>query len=153
MIHVLQRVQVIPARLEDVWAYFCDPKNLNALTPPNMSFEIVRGGDTAMYEGQLLEYRVEFLRGVRWMWLTEICHRRPCEYFVDEQRLGPYRFWYHEHIFQETPSGTRMSDQVTYAVPFGFLGDLLHRFWIAGRLQGIFDFRKQAILGFFGDGK
>lgn len=153
MIHTLIREQVIPASLRDVWRYFCDPRNLNALTPPDMNFEIVRGADTAMYEGQLIEYRVEFLRAVRSLWLTEISHVRDCEYFVDEQRLGPYCFWYHEHIFEENPSGTKMVDQVTYAVPFGFLGELLNRYWIAHRLNGIFDYRRQAILALFGEAK
>ena len=153
MIHTLIREQMIPASLRDVWRYFCDPGNLNALTPPDMNFEIVRGGDTAMYEGQLIEYRVEFLRGVRSLWLTEISHVRECQYFVDEQRLGPYRFWYHEHIFEEIPPGTRMLDRVTYSIPFGFLGDTLNRLWIAHRLNRIFEFRRQAILELFGDGE
>jgi ligand-binding SRPBCC domain-containing protein len=153
MIHTLKRVQIIPARRGEVWRYFCDPGNLNALTPPDMNFEIVRGGDTVMYEGELIEYRVEFLRGVRSLWLTEISHVRECEYFVDEQRLGPYRFWYHEHIFEEISSGTRMVDHVSYAVPFGLVGDLLNGFWIAPRLNRIFDFRRRAILELFGDGK
>src|SRR5574338_54772 len=97
MLHVLYRQQLIPAPLETVWEFFCNPANLNQLTPPDMNFEIVQSGDMKMYEGQLIEYRVEFLRGIRSPWLTEIAHVRECEYFVDEQRLGPYRFWYHEH--------------------------------------------------------
>lgn len=117
-----------------------------------MDFEIVRGGDSAMYEGQLIEYRVELLRGVRSRWLTEIAHMRDCEYFVDEQRLGPYHFWYRDHIFEETSSGTKMTDHVTYVVPFGFLGDFLNRFWITRRLNRIFDFRRQVIVELFGDG-
>ncbi len=153
MIHILQREQRIPARLEDVWRYFCDPRNLNEITPPDMNFEIVRGGDVAMYPGQLIEYRVEFVRGIRSPWLTEIAHVRDCEYFVDEQRLGPYRFWYHEHIFEEISPGTRMTDRVTYAIPFGPLGDLLHRFWIARRLDAIFEFRRKMIVELFGDTK
>lgn len=151
MMHILQREQMIPAPLENVWRYFCDPKNLNQITPPDMNFEIVNGGDAAMYEGQLIEYRVEFLRGFRSPWLTEIAHVRACQYFVDEQRMGPYRFWYHEHTFAETASGTRMTDRVTYAIPFGFLGDLLNHFWIARRLDQIFDFRRKVIIELFGD--
>ena len=106
-----------------------------------------------MYEGQLVEYRVEFVPGLRSRWLTEISHVRECEYFVDEQRLGPYRFWYHGHGFQETLSGTRMTDRVTYEVPVGFVGDILNRLWIAERLKTIFDYRRKKIIELFGEEK
>ena len=153
MIHYLHREQVIPAPMEAVWAYFCDPKNLNKITPSDMNFEIVQGGDAAMYEGQIIEYRVEFIRGVRSLWLTEIAHVREREYFVDEQRVGPYRFWYHEHIFEVVPNGTKMTDRVTYAIPFGILGDVVNTVWISRRLKNIFDFRKRKIAELFGEAK
>lgn len=150
MIHYLHREQVIPAALDHVWAYFCDPKNLNAITPPDMNFEIVAGGGRAMYEGQIIEYRVEFVRGLRSLWLTEIAHVREREYFVDEQRVGPYRFWYHEHHFQPVAGGVKMTDHVTYAAPLGPLGDALVWLWIRGRLESIFDYRRVKISELFG---
>ena len=153
MIHSLYREQLIPASLEELWEYFCDPKNLNTIMPPDMNFEILSGGDARMYEGQLIEYRVEFVRGLRSHWLTEIRHVRQCEYFVDEQRMGRYRFWYHEHAFESVPCGTRMKDRVTYAVPMGFLGDILDHFWIAVRLKNIFEFRRKTIIELFGGEK
>jgi ligand-binding SRPBCC domain-containing protein len=150
MVHYLHREQYIPAPVETIWAYFCDPRNLNELTPPDMNFEILQGGDEAMYEGQIIEYSVEFLRGVRSLWLTEIAHVRESAYFVDEQRMGPYRFWYHEHFFQKQTGGTRMTDHVTYAIPFGMLGDLLNAVWISRRLENIFNYRRQKIIELFG---
>ena len=153
MIHYLSQEQVIPAPVEKVWAYFCDPKNLNEITPPDMNFEILLGGDVEMFEGQLIEYRVEFMRGIRSLWLTEIAHVRDGEYFVDEQRVGPYRFWYHEHIFEKTAIGTKMTDRVTYVVPFGILGDMVNSFWIAKRLDQIFEFRRRKIIEIFGEVK
>lgn len=153
MIHRLYREQAIPAPPEMVWEYFCDPKNLNAITPPDMNFEILSGGNIRMYEGQLIEYRVEFVRGLRSRWLTEIAHVRECEYFVDEQRIGPYRFWYHEHVFGKISSGTLMKDRVTYAVPIGFLGDMFNRVGIAERLKSIFDYRRKKIIELFGGEK
>jgi ligand-binding SRPBCC domain-containing protein len=137
----LFREQFIPAPLAQVWEYFCDPRNLNEMTPPDMNFEIVSLAPGRMTEGQLIEYKVEFIRGLKSLWLTEIAHVRECEYFVDEQRIGPYRFWYHEHVFEAVDGGTKMTDRVTYAIGFGPLGDLLHALWIGKRLQGIFDFR------------
>jgi ligand-binding SRPBCC domain-containing protein len=153
MIHYLHREQIIPASLEILWKYFSDPENLNFLTPPDMNFEIITGGDVSMYEGQTIEYRVEFIRGVRSLWLTEIAHVRENEYFVDEQRVGPYRFWYHEHSFEPQQNGVRMTDHVTYAAPFGFVGDIVHTLWIQQRLKSIFDFRYQKIIEIFGSAK
>jgi ligand-binding SRPBCC domain-containing protein len=153
MVHYLHREQIIPAPPQKIWEYFCDPQNLNEITPSNMNFEILQGGDVKMYVGQLIEYRVEFVRGIRSRWLTEIAHVRDGEYFVDEQRLGPYRFWYHEHGFQQVSTGTKMTDRVTYVIPFGFLGDLLNAFWIEKRLGQIFDFRRHKIVELFGEAK
>ena len=153
MVHRLYQEQVIPAPVEKVWAYFCDPKNLNEITPPDMNFEILLGGDVEMFEGQLIEYRVEFMRGICSLWLTEIAHVRDGEYFVDEQRVGPYRFWYHEHAFEKTAVGTKMTDRVTYVVPFGILGDMVNNFWIAKRLNQIFEFRRGKIVEIFGEVK
>jgi ligand-binding SRPBCC domain-containing protein len=118
--------------------------------PPDMNFEIIAGGDVKMYEGQIIEYRVEFIRGVRSLWLTEIAHVRENEYFVDEQRVGPYRFWYHEHRFENMPGGVKMTDHVTYALPFGPLGDVVQAVWVGNRLKSIFDFRIGKIEDLFG---
>lgn len=150
MIYYLHRQQTIPADLPTVWRYFCEPKNLNLITPPEMNFEIIAGGDVNMYAGQLIEYRVEFMRGIKSLWLTEIAHVREGEYFVDEQRVGPYRFWFHQHFFEKTLSGVRMTDHVTYAPPFGVLGDAVHALWIRQKLNHIFDFRRQKISEIFG---
>jgi ligand-binding SRPBCC domain-containing protein len=150
MIHVLHREQVIPASPEQVWAYFCNPYNLNAITPPDMKFEIMDGGGSILREGQIIEYRIEFVRGVRSVWLTEIAHVREGEYFVDEQRIGPYRFWYHEHCFEPAAAGVKMTDRVTYSVPYGILGDALNRLWIRGRLDAIFEYRRMKINELFG---
>ena len=103
-----------------------------------------------MYSGQMIEYRVEFIRNVRSLWLTEITHVRDEQFFVDEQRVGPYRFWHHEHIFEGMDDGVRMTDRVTYVLPFGLLGDVAHAVWVKGRLNSIFDFRVKKITEIFG---
>ena len=148
-LHRLEREQKVAAPLETVWEYFCDPRNLNELTPPEMKFVILGGELPRMYPGQLIEYRVEFIRSLPAPWLTEIAHVRENEYFVDEQRLGPYQFWYHEHTFRAVEQGTWMSDRVTYAIGFGPLGDLLNAVWIGGRLKSIFDYRAAKIKQIF----
>jgi ligand-binding SRPBCC domain-containing protein len=143
MVHYLHRTQIIPAPLEKVWDYFSDPRNLDLMTPPDMRFRILTDPLPRMYQGQIIEYRVEFIKGLPSLWVTEIAHVRELEYFVDEQRLGPYRFWYHEHSFQPVDGGILMTDKVTYSIGFGPLGDFLNAVWISRRLKGIFDFREQ----------
>lgn len=151
MIHVLLREQFLPADPARVWEYFATPRNLNDMTPPDMSFEIVRGGDGRMHAGQMIEYRVSVLPGLRVRWLTEIRHVREGTYFVDEQRIGPYRFWYHEHIFEPVAGGVRMTDRVTYALPGWLFGELLHVVFIRRRLQQIFDYRRARAAALFGE--
>lgn len=102
-----------------------------------------------MTQGQIIEYRVEFIKGLRSLWLTEISHLREFEYFVDEQRIGPYRFWYHEHIFEDLGQKTRMIDHVTYSIGFGIVGDILNEIWIKQRLQFIFNYRTRKISEIF----
>lgn len=152
MIHYLHRQQLIPASIDHVWDYFSNPHNLNALTPPDMNFHILTEPLQRMYQGQIIEYRVEFIRGLPSLWVTEIAHVRENEYFVDEQRLGPYQFWYHEHTFRKLTGGVQMTDQVTYSIGYGPLGDFLNAVWIARRLQGIFDFRAEKIKTVFQPG-
>ena len=84
------------------------------------------------------------------LWLTEITHVKEGNYFVDEQRIGPYRLWYHEHRFEAVEGGTQITDQVTYVMPFGFLGEIVHAIWVGRRLKGIFDFRKKKVKELFG---
>lgn len=149
MIHHLTRQQVVPASLEDVWTYFATPSNLNEMTPPDMRFEIIHSGEGVMFQGQLIEYCVQFMPWIKSSWLTEIAHVDEKTYFVDEQRIGPYRFWYHEHRFKAVEGGTRISDRVTYALPLGPLGDLVHAIWVGPRLKTIFDYRSEKLKELF----
>lgn len=151
MLHTLHQTQFIPAEPTRVWAYFSSPANLNALTPPEMDFEIL-GTPDPMYQGQLIAYRIRVAPGVRLGWLTEIRHVRAGRYFVDEQRRGPYRLWYHEHHFEPRDGGVQMTDHVTYALPFGPLGDLVHALWVRRQLQSIFAYRRTAVERIFGTG-
>jgi ligand-binding SRPBCC domain-containing protein len=153
MIHRLARSQTVLAPIDQVWDYFSNPENLNEITPPDMHFEITHNDSKVMHTGQLIEYRVKFMAASRSRWLTEISHVNPQAYFVDEQRIGPYRFWYHEHGFEEFQSGTRINDRVTYQLPFGPLGDLVHTVLVRRRLQEIFDFRYEKIKLLFGSVK
>jgi ligand-binding SRPBCC domain-containing protein len=110
MIHRLLRQQTVSSSLDEVWAYFSTPHNLNEMTPLDMKFETLHGGDEKMFEGQLIEYRVSFMPLIKSHWLTEIAHVEEKAYFVDEQRIGPYCFWYHEHRFVTVKGDTQITD-------------------------------------------
>lgn len=153
MLHQLIHEQFVPTPLDKVWEYFATPANLNDMTPSDMNFEITHGGEGDMFQGQLIAYRVQIMPLVKSRWLTEISHIKEKEYFVDEQRIGPYRFWYHEHRFKAVEGGTLISDQVTYALPFGPLGDLVNALWVGPRLKSIFDFRSNKTAEIFGSKK
>ena len=144
MIHELTSSQFIAAPLSRVWSYFSDPKNLNELTPPSMHFEI-KSNPGLMYTGQMIAYRIRILPGIKLSWLTEIRHVKDEAYFVDEQRIGPYRIWYHEHRFVAQNRGVLMTDKVTYALPFGILGEVVHLMWVKRQLRGIFDYRTKKV--------
>jgi ligand-binding SRPBCC domain-containing protein len=148
-IYRLQREQVVPAGLEAVWAFFATPANLNVMTPPDMQFEIVFGGEAPMHPGQLIEYHLTFIPGVKSTWLTEITHLEEKCFFIDEQRIGPYRLWHHEHRFAEEGGKTRVIDTVSYALPFGLLGELIHALWVRHRLEEIFDYRRKMLQEMF----
>lgn len=148
MLHRLHRVHDIPGDPQKIWEFFSTPSNLNEITPPHLKFRIL-GNPGPMYQGQLIEYRVSPFPGVWHRWLTEIAHVRDREYFVDEQRFGPYRFWYHEHRFEPIAGGLRMTDTVTYEVGFGPIGEIMHALWIRRTLAGIFDYRTQVIAKYF----
>lgn len=144
-IYRLSCAQIVPADLDRVWEFFATPRNLNKLTPPEMHFDILFGADEPMYPGQLIEYRIRLVPGVVIHWLTEITHVEPKRRFIDEQRFGPYAFWYHEHRFVPTPEGTWIEDHVTYALPLGIFGEIAHALWVRRQLEYIFDFRHRAI--------
>ncbi len=145
MIRHLHREQFIAGAPADIWEFFATPRNLDALTPPDMPFQIIGEVAPRMYAGQLIEYRVGILPGVRARWLTEITHVREGEYFVDEQRIGPYRLWHHEHRFTPTADGrgVQMTDDIAYDVGWGPIGTVMERLWIRGKLESIFDYRSK----------
>ncbi len=151
MVHRLLREQIIPRPAAELWEFFATPRNLDALTPPDVSFQIIGEIPSRMYAGQLIEYRIGVLPGVRMRWLTEITHVRDFEYFVDEQRIGPYRLWHHEHRFTPSADGrsVTMTDAVSYEVGWGPLGELMHALWIRRQLATIFDYRAKRVQELF----
>lgn len=145
-IHVLRYQQVVPATVDECWAFFSDPRNLARITPPAMDFQVLGELPPEIYPGLMIEYRVRPLFGIPVTWLTEITHTAAPRRFVDEQRVGPYALWHHEHTFTALGSGqTEISDLVHYVLPLGWLGNLAHPFLVAPTLRQIFAFREKAV--------
>lgn len=143
--------QKIPATLEKVWEFMSNPGNLKVITPDYMGFEVTSKQNTErMYPGMIISYKVSPVLGIRMTWVTEITHVKHMAYFVDEQRVGPYSMWHHEHHLEEIPGGVLMSDIVSYQPPMGFLGTIANSLFIRKQLTEIFDYRTLAVEKKFG---
>jgi ligand-binding SRPBCC domain-containing protein len=131
-IHVLEQSQDVPGTLTACWDFFSDPRNLARITPPELGFQVISSLPPRIHPGMMIQYRVRPLFG------------------IDEQRIGPYKIWHHEHTFIDSGNGVvTMRDKVTYVLPFGPLGDIVHPFIVAPQLRRIFDFRTQAVSSIF----
>lgn len=146
-VHHLSRSQFIPISLEEAWPFFSTPRNLESLTPGFLHFRILSEVPDEIYSGLIISYKIAALLSIPMTWVTEIKHVVPLRQFVDEQRLGPFRFWFHEHRFTPVEGGIVMDDLVTYVMPMGVLGEIAHRLLIKRRLETIFDFRRTTITG------
>ena len=142
--------QKLPISLEEAWDFISDPKNLKTITPNFMGFHIISGADESMYPGQIIQYTVSPILGIRTKWVTEITHVVEKKYFVDEQRFGPYALWHHKHFLKEIPGGVEMTDVIDYKLPMGFLGELVHPFLVKPKLDAIFDYRHKKLIELFG---
>lgn len=146
-IYNLRQTQFLPISIDDAWTFFSSPANLARITPKHMSFEIryISGNRNNMYPGQIMIYKIGILPGIKTDWMTEITHVNEPFYFVDEQRFGPYALWHHQHWFRQVDGGTEMTDEVNYAIPYGFIGRVANSLFVQRELKGVFDYRRQAI--------
>ncbi|GAB5399997.1 MAG: SRPBCC family protein [Aureisphaera sp.] len=150
-IYTLHSKQNLPISTKEAWDFLSDPKNLKTITPDYMGFEILSGSDRPMYAGQIIQYIVTPVLGIKTKWVTEITHVNDGNYFVDEQRFGPYSLWHHKHFIKEIDGGVEMEDIVDYKIPFGFLGRLMHPLLVKPKLNEIFEYRKNKLVELFGE--
>ncbi len=143
--------QWMPISLEEAWTFFSDPSNLKEITPAHMGFVVTSSHQgNKMYAGQIIRYVVRPLFGIPLKWCTEITHVADRQYFVDEQRFGPYAFWHHQHRFTEQNGGVLMEDILHYKVPFGILGSLVDRMIVNREVNTIFAYRRKVLAERFG---
>ncbi len=135
--------------LQDTFAVFENPYNLAKITPSSLKFQVTSPHRIEMRQGAEIEYSIHWI-GLPMHWKTLILEYRPPILFIDEQAKGPYKFWRHRHTFELTPNGTKVGDQVEYALPFGPFGELAHALVVRRQLLGIFNYRQQELSRLFG---
>lgn len=145
-LYTFKKEQQVNTTLDAAWDFFSSPKNLKEITPEYMGFKITSDlGNGKMYAGQLITYIVTPLLGIPLRWATEITQVKDKEYFIDEQRFGPYAFWHHQHWFEENETGVLMKDVVTYGLPLGFIGRIGNQILVKSKLEEIFDYRVKVV--------
>jgi ligand-binding SRPBCC domain-containing protein len=152
-IYTKQSKQNLPISIDQAWDFLSNPTNLKMITPEYMGFIIESGADRPMFTGQIIQYIVTPIFGIKTKWVTEITHVEDKKYFVDEQRFGPYALWHHKHFIKAIPGGVEMEDIIDYKVPLGILGQLVHPFLVKPKLDEIFDYRHKKLIELFGEFK
>ena len=143
--HTLRQSQTLPVSRKVLWEFVSVPQNLNQITPPKMAFKIIGDPPKSAHEGLLLEYKVR-IPVLGWTtWLTEIKYVTEGYSFMDEQRIGPYKLWLHTHTLEDVDGGTKMTDEIRYALPFGLLGEFAHAIFVKRTLKQIFDYRREKL--------
>ena len=149
----LKYSQKLPISLNEAWDFLSSPKNLELITPRHMDFNITDWDEKKAYPGQIIQYTVKPLLGVKINWVTEITQVKDKEFFIDEQRFGPYSFWHHKHFLKEVENGILIEDVIHYRIPLGPIGVLVNFLFINSKLNSIFKYRKQELIKIFGDYK
>lgn len=149
-VYTLKKTQFLPITLAEAWSFFSTPENLSKITPEHMGLQIrYMSGGVKMYSGQIIRYTVRILPYFAVDWVTEISQVNEPNYFVDEQRFGPYALWHHQHHFKEVAGGVEMTDEVNYAIPLGILGRLAHWLFVGREVNTIFNHRYAVLEKYF----
>ena len=149
-IYRLETIQNLPISKSHAWDFLSNPKNLKRITPDYMGFKIINGTADKMYAGQIIQYMVTPVMGIPTKWVTEITHVDDGNYFVDEQRFGPYSLWHHKHFIKANKNGVEMKDIIDYKIPLGIIGRIAQPILVAPKLKEIFEYRKNALIELFG---
>ena len=150
--YLLKTEQAVPISLSEAWDFFSSPLNLEKITPKEMNLIVTSdyNGAAKVYPGMIITYKVSPIFGIKMNWMTEITHVKEGEYFVDEQRFGPYALWHHQHHFKEIKGGVLMTDILNYAIPYGIIGRATNSILVEKQVKKIFNYREKAIVELFG---
>lgn len=150
-IYTVHKKQQLPITVDEAWKFLSNPKNLKIITPSYMSFDIISGNEKPMFAGQIIQYLVTPILGIKTKWVSEITQLVEKKYFVDIQLYGPYALWHHKHFINEIEGGIELEDIIDYKVPLGILGQLVHPFLVKPKLEEIFNYRQQKLIEIFGE--
>lgn len=142
--YTFRKTTTIEKSLKQVFQFFSKAENLAKITPSNLNFKILSPLPIKMEEGTLIDYQIKLYR-IPFRWQTKITVWEPPFRFVDVQLKGPYKMWIHEHSFEESATGTRMSDYIEYQVPGGLFAPIIHRLKVRKDIENIFNFRETII--------
>jgi len=151
MVNKLFYSQKLPISLDEAWDFLSSPNNLKLITPESMNFKIIDWDKKKAYPGQIIQYTVSPVFGMKIKWVTEITQVKRNSYFIDEQRFGPYSFWHHKHFIKEIDNGILMDDIIHYKIPFGFIGEILNKVYVQNKLNKIFKYRENKLNEIFGN--
>jgi ligand-binding SRPBCC domain-containing protein len=144
-LHRIHRKQVIPISMSEAWEFFSNPVNLSKITPPWLNLKVISDIPKSMHSGMIISYRITPMASISVLWISEITHVEAPIYFVDEQRLGPFRFWHHQHMFRLVGRNVEIQDIVHYAMPLGPIGKMVYSVSVHKKVDSIFDFRQKAL--------
>ena len=150
-LYQIKTKQKLPISVDKAWGFLSNPKNLIEITPKHMNFRILSGADRSIFAGQIIQYKVTPMLGISTKWVTEITHVKDKEYFVDEQRFGPYALWHHKHFIKKIDGGVEIEDVVDYKIPFGIIGQIAHPIIVKNKLKQIFKYRENKLKELFGE--
>ena len=140
--YILHEKLIVNTTLEKAWSFISRPANLNEITPDDMDFNIMSDLPDEMYNGLIIRYKIKIPFLGTQEWVSEIKHISPNRSFVDEQRKGPYKFWFHYHEVREVEGGVELTDTIHYDIPFWIFGKIAHVLFVRRMLQNIFNHRK-----------
>ncbi len=151
MVNKLFYSQKLPISIYEAWDFLSSPNNLKLITPESMNFKIIDWDKKKAYPGQIIQYTVSPVLGIRIKWVTEITQVIRNNYFIDEQRFGPYSFWHHKHFIKEIDNGILMDDVIHYKIPFGLIGKIFNKIYVQNKLDKIFKYRENKLNEIFGN--
>ena len=150
-VYTLHQTLTIPSTIDNVWDFISSPGNLKKITPEYMGFDVAtKNLPEKMYPGMIISYKVSPFLGIKMTWVTEITQVSELKYFVDEQRVGPYKMWHHQHFIEPVEGGVLMTDIVDYQPPLGFIGAIANQLVIKSQLNEIFSYRTRQLEAYFG---
>lgn len=146
----IQTIQRLPIQIEEAWDFFTSPKNLSLITPHWLDYRLNLDPPEYLHPGTIISASIRPIPVISTSWISEITHIRPPQFYITEQRVGPFKLWHHEHHFRAIDEGVEIEDIIMYGMHFGMIGSFVHNVYLRKRLHEIFSYRAQTLEQRFG---